>query len=224
MTEQIISRPLAESLSALVDNEASELELQRVLKASQTDPEVRRTWERFQITSAVMRRDMPTFELDDFASRVSAAIAEEETHQPLESQEQEAAPIAKRQPWWQNMARFAVAASVAGGVILFAQNLEQTTIDAPEIAAASSSAAPVILPPSVYQGQLRTVGMQNGYDMRQEQRQIMFVPHQASVPAVTHEELIDYFNELVEVHADHAALNSGQGLLPFARVVLTEED
>jgi sigma-E factor negative regulatory protein RseA len=60
--------------------------------------------------------------------------------------------------------------------------------------------------------------------MRQEQRQIMFVPHQASVPAVTHEELIDYFNELVEVHADHAALNSGQGLLPFARVVLTEED
>jgi sigma-E factor negative regulatory protein RseA len=223
MTEQNFSRPLAESISALVDNQASELELQRILKASQTDPEVRATWERYQITSAVLRRDMPAFELGDFASRVSAAIAEEETHQLVESQDQESA-AAKRQPWWQNMARFAVAASVAGGVILFAQNLDQTVVDAPEIAAAASSTAPVILPPSVYQGQLRTVGMQNGYDMSQEQRQIMFVPRQTSVPAVTHEELVEYFNELVEVHADHAALNSGQGLLPFARVVLTEED
>src|SRR5690554_4305583 len=106
MTEQIISRPLAESISALVDNQASELELQRILKATQTDPEVRMTWARYQVASAVIRRDLPVFEWSDFSSRVSAAIDNEEAHQVIPG-------TSARKPgrWWQNVGRFAVAAS-----------------------------------------------------------------------------------------------------------------
>src|SRR5690554_6715693 len=117
MTQQTNSHPLAESISALADNQASELELQRILKASESDPEVNATWSRYQVTSAAMRGDLPILELSDFAARVSAAIDKEETYKV----EPESAPK-KPVGWWQNLGRFAVATSVAGGVVLFAQN------------------------------------------------------------------------------------------------------
>jgi sigma-E factor negative regulatory protein RseA len=226
MTEQTISQPLAESVSALVDNQTSELELQRILKASQSDPEVKMIWGRYQIASSVIRGNMPAFEVNDFAARMSAALDEEEAHGASTS-------TGKKGHWWQNAARFAVAASVAGGVLLFSQNFNGGVVDAPIVASASSAAplaAPAVSLPSGYHGQplsLRTVGMQNGYEARQQDnRQVMFVPRQnaTAAPTVTNEELVDYFNELVEAHADNAALNSSQGMLPFARVVLTEED
>lgn len=238
MTEQTSHHPLAESISALVDNQASELELQRILKAAQSDSEVGATWSRYQIAGAVMRSDMPAFEMSDFATLVSAAIATESVHSET--------PVAnKRGHWWQNVARFAVAASVAGGVILFSQNYNGVT-DTDLQMAASTNEAPVTVPavsiPAGYHGQalsLRTVGMQNGYEARQQDnRQVVFVPRQSTktnhalgatstandLNAAANEEVRDYLNKLIEAHADNAALNSSQGMLPFARVVLTEED
>src|SRR5690606_21435492 len=79
MTEQT-THHLAESISALVDSQASELELQRILKTSQSDPQVKMIWARYQVASAVMRHDMPAFELTDFSARVSAALETEETY------------------------------------------------------------------------------------------------------------------------------------------------
>lgn len=225
MTEQTTHHSLAESLSALVDSQASELELQRILKASQSDPEVKATWARYQVASAVIRRDMPAFDLSDFSARVSAALDEEAVHNGTTADS--VAPTR----WWQNVGRFAVAASVAGGVILFSQNLSTDGTDAAVIATAAPVAAPAVSIPSGYHGQalsLRTVGMQNGYEARQQDnRQVMIVPRQnadTSTPAVSNEEVRDYLNKLIEAHADNAALNSSQGMLPFARVVLTEED
>ena len=229
MTEQTTHHSLAESLSALVDSQASELELQRILKASQSDPEVKVTWARYQVASAVIRRDMPAFDLTDFSARVSAALDDEAVHEAGHSGA--TADPATRTRWWQNVGRFAVAASVAGGVILFSQNLSTNGTDATVIATAAPVAAPAVSIPSGYHGQalsLRTVGMQNGYEARQQDnRQVMIVPRQnadTSTPAVSNEEVRDYLNKLIEAHADNAALNSSQGMLPFARVVLTEED
>jgi sigma-E factor negative regulatory protein RseA len=71
------------------------------------------------------------------------------------------------------------------------------------------------------------VGLQTGYESRQQDnRQVIFVPLPSSQTAaqVSDDEVRDYLNKLIEEHADNAALNSGQGMLPFARVVLTEED
>ena len=55
MSEQNPSQTLAESISALMDNQASELELQRILKASEQDPAVKATWARYQIVGAALR-------------------------------------------------------------------------------------------------------------------------------------------------------------------------
>jgi sigma-E factor negative regulatory protein RseA len=232
MTQQNTHHPLAESLSALMDNEASELELQRVLKASDADSEVKATWSRYQVARAALHRDLPMLEMGDF---VSAALEQEETHTLTSTTP--AAPEKKAVQWWQNVARFAVAASVAGGVVLFAQNFGGVAPEAPAALAATpqadvptTAAVPAPSLPAGYHAQplsARAVGLQTGYESRQQDnRQVIFVPLPSSQTAaqVSDDEVRDYLNKLIEEHADNAALNSGQGMLPFARVVLTEED
>ncbi|WP_423790370.1 RseA family anti-sigma factor, partial [Listeria monocytogenes] len=68
---------LQESLSAVMDNEADELELRRVLGAS-NDAEMRATWSRYQVARAVMHKDLLVPQLD-IAAAVSAALAEDAT-------------------------------------------------------------------------------------------------------------------------------------------------
>lgn len=234
MTQQTTQNPLAESISALMDNQASELELQRILKASESDPEVKAIWLRYQLASSAIRHDMPGFASGDFAARMSAALDEESAHIAVPK-----AGGRKTDQWWKNLSRVAVAASVAGGVVLFAQNYGGVAQDAPVVAAAAEVStpstttvpAPMVSLPAGYHTQpliARTVGLQSGYESRQQDgRQVVFVPRPSSAQAntqVSSEEVRDYINQLIEDHADNAALNSGQGILPFARVVLTEED
>lgn len=80
MTKQSNNHSLAESISALADNEASPLELHRLLKACESDPEVKSTWARYQLISAAMRRDLPEVQTGDFAARLSAALENEPSH------------------------------------------------------------------------------------------------------------------------------------------------
>jgi len=232
MAEQQTSQSLAESVSALVDNQASELELQRVLKASQTSLEVKATWARYQMISAGIRRDLPSqISMTDFAARVSAAIEAEPAveAQPASSQE------IQSKPWWQNLARFAVAASVAGGVMLFAQypGLVDQTADVVADAQTFDAVTPAAIP-SGYHGQalsLRTVGLEQGFEGRQqESRNLVFVPREAVATnnarfsAEAQEEWREYLMQLIESHADNASLNSSQGMLPFARSTFVVED
>ena len=51
------SEVLQESLSALMDNEADELEVRRVLQAAEQDPALRSTWSRYQVARAVMHKE-----------------------------------------------------------------------------------------------------------------------------------------------------------------------
>ena len=48
---------LFESLSAMVDNEASELEMRRVLKNMDNNPEVLERWRRYHLIGSVMRKE-----------------------------------------------------------------------------------------------------------------------------------------------------------------------
>lgn len=63
---------LQETLSAVMDNEADELELRRVLAACGEDAELRSTWSRYQLARSVMHRE-PTLPKLDIAAAVSAA-------------------------------------------------------------------------------------------------------------------------------------------------------
>lgn len=105
---------LNESLSALMDNEADELELRRIL--AQPAGELDSTWARYQLASAALHGKAGAMPNWDLSARISAALADEAT--PV------AAPVKARPV----MARFAVAASVMlavlGGVKLYQQTVE----------------------------------------------------------------------------------------------------
>jgi sigma-E factor negative regulatory protein RseA len=94
---------LQESLSAVMDNEADELELRRVLSAID-DAETRATWSRYQVARAVMHKDLLDPKLD-LAAAVSAALADE------------VSPAKSKPRAWRSLGRLAVAASVTVAVL-----------------------------------------------------------------------------------------------------------
>jgi len=240
MTEQTQPSALAESLSALMDNQASELEIQRLLKALDSDSELKSTWSRYQIASAGLKGDLPVMASSDFAARVSAAIDAEETYslQPqITSQQvsnQSPAGNVTAQRWWQQVGRVAVAASVAGALVVGVQQYQSVAPQTAEFAANTPVTTPVSateikaanLPSGINAPALsaRTVAVQSGYESRpQENRRVMFVPRQQAAP-VYNEDVSTYVNQLIQEHTDNASLNSGQGMLPYTRVILIEEE
>jgi len=224
MSEQNQSQSFAESLSALMDNQASELELQRILKASEQDPGVKATWSRYQMASAVIRGEPTSLAIPDFAARISAAIENENVivvskpHQSL----------------WHRLGQVALVASVAGVMIVGVQQYNHSSPHGMEVAnnsvvmpsaAATESVAPTL--PSGFNSpaiNTRTVAVQTGYETRpQENRRVMFQPRQAG-SVVSDEDVTRYVNQMIQAHSDNAAMNSGQGVLPYARVIMTDEE
>lgn len=217
---------LAESISALVDNEASELELARILKATDAN-KVLQTWAAYQIAGAAMRRDLPAdFNQGlsrGFAERVSAAIAEEPAHKSEGTQK-------GLSGWWLGLSRIAVAASVAGAVVIGAQWYEQdVTVPMQGMASSTSPAvdAPDTSLPMGYNAPalpVRTVSAQ--YGVTPPARQVIFTPHQPTTTniEVSSEQIRVYLDQLVGYHIEHAAVNSAQGMLPYVRLPLAPKE
>ena len=230
MSEQNRPQSLAESLSALMDNQASELELQRILKASEQDPSVKATWARYQMTSSVLRGEPTHLVLPDFAARISAAIDEEDAHVAAESSVPSQTSESK-QGWRYQLGRLALVASVAGGMIVGVQELSvggavATQVATAPVAAPVSSEPAISLPSGINSPAIntRTVAAQTGYEARpQETRRVQFQPRQSN-SAVSDEEVSRYVNQMIQVHSDNAAMNSGQGVLPYARVIMNDEE
>jgi sigma-E factor negative regulatory protein RseA len=112
---------LQESLSAVMDNEADELELRRVLNAVD-DAETRATWSRYQVARAAMHKELLLPNLD-IASAVSAALADE------------AVPAKVKKGPWRSIGRLAVAASVTVAVLAGVRMYNQDEITGAELAA-----------------------------------------------------------------------------------------
>jgi sigma-E factor negative regulatory protein RseA len=241
MSEQNQSH-LAETLSALMDNQVSELELQRILKATAEDAELKAVWDRYHLTRAVLKKDLTHLAPVDFASRISAAIEAEDKLELIQSQSIQSQNIKAKASggsavlainnWWANVGRVAIAASVAGAVILGVQQMQTQPSATGELVASNEKAAPLVqepvvnLPSGINAPELtaRTVAVQSGFETRPNQnRRVVFVPRQSAQP-VNADEVSAYVNELMEVHSDNAARNSGQGVLPFTRVILTEDE
>jgi sigma-E factor negative regulatory protein RseA len=111
---------LLESVSALVDGEASDIELHRILKQldadhANQDQSVGSKWSRYHSVSQAMA-DSPLGGVD-ISQSVSSAIAEEPTYASTFS------PTIKSKLY--SMGRFAVAASVAFVAIIGVQQLNQ---------------------------------------------------------------------------------------------------
>lgn len=130
---------LRETVSALMDDEAEQLELRRVLHASEEDVEVRRTWERYQLARSVMHKE--AWQLDvDLSAGIAAAIADEPAH--------EQAVAARSSRWKLQLGRVAVAASVTVAVLVGVRMVNQDSSQEAHIAAVERSAPAIAVAPS----------------------------------------------------------------------------
>jgi sigma-E factor negative regulatory protein RseA len=198
MTEQ-----LRESLSALMDDEANEIELQRLLSQLGEDEALRQTWIRYHLARSVIS-GQPVGRLNlDISQQVSAAIAGE------------ARP---RAAVWQRMSRpiasLAVAASVTAVVVFGGQQLYQA--GDPEAGGAAPVAATGVSAVG-FVNSLGAVPLRASYGNQS-------VPELEPAARTAYRELARQRMYLyMQEHAEHAALNSPQGLIPFARVPHIEE-
>jgi len=131
---------LKQSLSALIDNEADELELRRVLNAS-AEPELRDSWSRYQIARAAMHNE-PLYAQVDLSAGIMAAIdAEPELAVAASERSEPAARTikARNMPW---LGRVAVAASVTLAVLGGVRFYNQDTIQQDAMMASSEQRLP----------------------------------------------------------------------------------
>ena len=189
---------LKESISALVDDESSELELRRIL-AQTHDEEVTSCWNRYHQQKAGLNNEQAQWADVDLLTGINGVLDSEdegltELSEPLESDsndysEEKVSRLPVR--WWQGAA---VAASVAFAVIVSVQ-----------YAPHSPGNTPVVVDHKVDQA---TVTQVAGVDRSEE--------------IVFSEEHAERLNEYLMKHTGHAALNSGSSVLPFARLTSFE--
>lgn len=188
---------MRESLSALMDDEANELEVQRVLSQIGEDEDLRRTWERYNTARSALAGQPIQFAGLDISRQVSAAVAQEQASAGSRLKERLLRPVAS----------FAVAASVAGTVVLGGQQLAQ--LDSPDPYGQSAVAG------------VSPVGMVHSVGATPVRASFGTEPLPALQPTTgtAYQELArQRMQKYLQEHAEHAALNSPHGLIPFARV------
>ncbi|MEQ7921369.1 RseA family anti-sigma factor [Xanthomonas sp. WHRI 1810A] len=188
---------LQESLSAVMDNEADELELRRVLSAID-DADTRATWSRYQIARAAMHKELLIPHLD-ISAAVAAAIADEVS--PLE---------AGRGPW-RTLGRLAVAASVTVAVLAGVRLYNQDDIAGAQMA--QQSAQPANLAP-----QVKGPAVLAGYT-ESEQAPGPMASGVLQGQAGWHDQRLPGY---LRQHAQQAALKGTESALPYARAASLE--
>lgn len=194
---------LRETLSAVMDNEAEELELRRALAAS-GEPDVQATWSRYQIARAAMRGEYFAPGLN-IAAGVSAALADEPAP----------APARTMQPLWRSVGRVAIAASVTVAVLAGVRFYNQDGLgDTAQMAQQgvqptlpASSSAPMVQGPAVLAG-YSTSG----------EAATLAVPVDHEVQLAEDQRLLDY----VRQHARQAGTGA-ESTLPNARAASLED-
>ena len=188
---------LQESLSAVMDNEADELELRRVINALD-DVETRETWARYQIARAAMHKDLLLPRLD-IAAAVSAAL------------EDETAPAKVSRSPWRNLGRLAVAASVTVAVLAGVRLYNQDEIAGVELAQQSTQ-------PGLAVPQVKGPAVLAGYSESSEAPGPMANGVLQGQPGWHDQRLPGYLRQ----HAQQAAMKGTESALPYARAASLE--
>ena len=117
-----MSEQLKESLSAVMDGEADEFEIRRVLNEAAEDAELRGVWERYHLVRSVMRgegRKLGASTLGrEFWAQIDADGAAPSSETVTVEREPEIARVAPRLGWLQRIAGVGVAAGVAAAVVI----------------------------------------------------------------------------------------------------------
>ena len=212
-TEQPTELSINASLSALMDGEASDIEIRRLLKSEDADLDQR--WLRYHIASAAMRKDSDSgFGSIDLSSSISASIANEPSlfdDIEVDSDVKKATTKAKVVNLWSNLGRFAIAASVAGAVVIGVQfspsDATNSVAITPEIPVAPVSGQPILDVDTT----VRAVGTQ-----AQAPQQRPIIINDATQEQV--DDMKQEVNRLMLEHAENATQNTQNGITPFVRV------
>jgi sigma-E factor negative regulatory protein RseA len=191
---------MRESLSALLDDEANEMELQRLLQSADDD-ELRHIWGRYNIARDVASGQQLAHLNLDVSKRVQSALAETRASDlmPLRSFKQRVL---------RPLTSLAVAASVAATVVVGGQQLAQVG----ESTHGGERAFAVSASPVGMVNSLGATTVQASYGTRA-------LPVLLPATRTAYEQLArQRMGRYMQEHAEHAALNSPQGLIPFARV------
>lgn len=113
-----MSEKMNESLSALMDGEADELELRRTLNELSENDDLRSRWERYHLISAVLKKE-PQIDHVRIKTGIWAALDLEEGNQSedilISANKMQASDV---RSWRGNLGKLAVAATVAIAVVL----------------------------------------------------------------------------------------------------------
>jgi sigma-E factor negative regulatory protein RseA len=199
-----MNEKLRESLSAVLDGEANELELERVLSQMDDESDLRQTWMRYSAIRSVNTEGISPDMAMDISKGVRRAILQ---GAPVVSQ-----ATSTVQRLLKPLASFAVAASVAATVVLGGQQLAQIGDVNTSYQGSLAASSPV--------GLINTVGataIQASYGTQS-------VPVLQPTARTAYRELArQRMNVYMQEHVEHAALNSPQGLVPFSRVQQIKE-
>ncbi len=193
-----MSEQLKESLSAVMDGEADEFEIRRVLNEAADDPELRGVWERYHLVRSVMRGEGRMLGADRLSARfwtqidAGEAAPEDENAEPIE-----VAPRSSRSNWvtWgQRVAGVAVAAGVAAAVIVGYRIDERASTPPAQVAVVESAVPSATM--ALFDDEMRVQGVPAALDL---QRAHAYMLH----------------------HAHHVALNN-RSVVPFVKVAAFE--
>jgi len=212
---------LEESLSALMDGEATEMETHRLLKAVAEDPKLRGQWTRYHMASSTIKGEPATTSID-YSAAISAAIDQEPAHR------RSAITV-----FAGSAGRFAIAASVALVAVFGVQQLNSpldTASPVSEFAGVKTpveNSGPAIQFPSGFQPSINARTVSVGGNNKSSQRAVPVLEVNQQVQQQVKQqyseaEMRAYLNNIMSKHSSHAALNSNQGMMPFARLSETE--
>jgi sigma-E factor negative regulatory protein RseA len=210
-----MKQPIGESLSALMDQEADDLDLQRVLNGLCDDDELVQRWRRYHLVSDAMHHDLDSFAQVDLTSRIHDALPQEGAH--LLRRRRLAGLV-------RPVASVAVAASVTALILSGAQLYDIVAGDVvpPPVVVASNGDVSGALAVSRSVGfsspmlQASAVGGSLVADsslLLNEQGLAAQIPDYNEADALARQKLSFH----LQSHLENASLNSSSGMMPFAR-------
>lgn len=131
------SRPLEETLSALLDNEAGDLEIRSLFKNAPQDRELEQTWRRFNLVSSVLRHEEVAPVASAASQRIFDAIEAEQAYNMSATKP----VITSVGTLWKGFGRMAIAASVSLAAFITFQNFIVEPVGTVPVAERSAPAA-----------------------------------------------------------------------------------
>lgn len=195
---------LRESLSALMDDAAEQLEVRRVLHASEQDPEIRRSWERYQLARSVMHKE-PWHTGVDLSAGIAAALADEP-----------ALKAANSGRWKVQLGRVAVAASVTVAVLVGMRMVNQDPAADTATMASVERSVPAAATPVMPTSPAVPGAVLAGFSSHVDQQ----APVPTSEPSAWQEQRITSY---LRRHAEQNAQAAPQ-LVPYARAASLENN